>query len=164
MDSKTTIITKAGKQALEDELQFLKVEKRKEIAEKLKEARAQGDLSENAEYDAAKEEQAHMEARIEEIEGILKNITVADDEAVDFSKVNVGSQVDVENLSTNQTMSFHIVGATEANSLEGKISLESPVGAALIGHEAGDVVSINAPGGELQFKVVKIGQPAGKTA
>ncbi|MEE8836581.1 MAG: transcription elongation factor GreA [Eubacteriales bacterium] len=150
-----TIITKEGKEKLEDELQYLKVEKRKEVAEKLKEARAQGDLSENAEYDAAKDEQAQMEGRIEEIEGILKNSVVAD-ETADLNKVSVGRGAEVENLSTKQTMTFYIVGATEANSLEGKISLESPVGKALLNHEAGDTVSVDTPAGTMQFRINRI--------
>jgi len=129
-----TVVTYAGLKALEDELQDLKVTKRKEIAEKLKEARAQGDLSENAEYDAAKDEQAQIEARIEEIEALLKNVEVVVESEADANKVNIGCKVKVQDVTYDEELEFQIVGSTEANSLKGKISNESPVGKALLGH------------------------------
>lgn len=156
MADKKITITYAGLKALEDELQTLKVDKRREIAEKLKEARAQGDLSENAEYDAAKDEQALMEARIEEIENILKNAEVVVEEEADDSKINIGCKVKVHDMTYDEDLEFFIVGSTEANSLKGKISDESPVGKALIGHEVDDVVTIETPAGEEKYRVLSI--------
>ena len=138
------------------ELQDLKVTKRKEIAEKLKEARAQGDLSENAEYDAAKDEQAQIEARIEEIEALLKNVEVVVESEADANKVNIGCKVKVQDMTYDEELEFQIVGSTEANSLKGKISNESPVGKALLGHEVGEVVSIETPDGDEQYKILGI--------
>ena len=151
-----TVVTYAGLKALEDELQDLKVTKRKEIAEKLKEARAQGDLSENAEYDAAKDEQAQIEARIEEIEALLKNVEVVVESEADANKVNIGCKVKVQDMTYDEELEFQIVGSTEANSLKGKISNESPVGKALLGHEVGEVVSIETPDGDEQYKILGI--------
>ena len=151
-----TVVTYAGLKALEDELQDLKVTKRKEIAEKLKEARAQGDLSENAEYDAAKDEQAQIEARIEEIEALLKNVEVVVESEADANKVNIGCKVKVQDMTYDEELEFQIVGSTEANSLKGKISKESPVGKARLGHEVGEVVSIETPDGDEQYKILGI--------
>ena len=151
-----TVVTYAGLKALEDELQDLKVTKRKEIAEKLKEARAQGDLSENAEYDAAKDEQAQIEARIEEIEALLKNVEVVVESEADANKVNIGCKVKFQDMTYDEELEFQIVGSTEANSLKGKISNESPVGKALLGHEVGEVVSIETPDGDEQYKILGI--------
>ena len=151
-----TVVTYAGLKALEDELQDLKVTKRKEIAQKLKEARAQGDLSENAEYDAAKDEQAQIEARIEEIEALLKNVEVVVESEADANKVNIGCKVKVQDMTYDEELEFQIVGSTEANSLKGKISNESPVGKALLGHEVGEVVSIETPDGDEQYKILGI--------
>ena len=151
-----TVVTYAGLKALEDELQDLKVTKRKEIAEKLKEARAQGDLSENAEYDAAKDEQAQIEASIEEIEALLKNVEVVVESEADANKVNIGCKVKVQDMTYDEELEFQIVGSTEANSLKGKISNESPVGKALLGHEVGEVVSIETPDGDEQYKILGI--------
>ncbi|MGI6117126.1 MAG: transcription elongation factor GreA [Bilifractor sp.] len=151
------IVTRSGLKALEDELHELKVNKRKEVAEKLKEARAQGDLSENAEYDAAKDEQRDIEARIEELEEILKNIDeVVDEDDVASDKINIGCKVRVLDMEYNEEMDFSIVGSTEANSLSGKISNESPVGKALIGAKVGDVVTVETLAGETQYKVLSI--------
>ena len=142
--------------ALEDELEHLKVVKRKEVAGKIKEAREQGDLSENAEYDAAKDEQRDIEARIEELEGILKNAEVVVEDEVDFDKINVGCTVKVFDVTFDEEMEFKIVGSTEANSLEGKISNESPVGQALIGKSVGDIVDVETQAGDIQYKVLDI--------
>ena len=133
MEEKKTILTYAGLKALEDELENLRVVKRKEVAEKIKEAREQGDLSENAEYDAAKDEQRDIEARIDELEKILKNVEVVVEEEVDLEKINVGCTVLVHDDEYDEEIEFKIVGSTEANSLQGKISNESPVGQALMG-------------------------------
>lgn len=133
MEEKKTILTYAGLKALEDELENLRVVKRKEVAGKIKEAREQGDLSENAEYDAAKDEQRDIEARIDELEKILKNVEVVVEEEVDLEKINVGCTILVHDDEYDEEIEFKIVGSTEANSLQGKISNESPVGQALIG-------------------------------
>ena len=128
--------------------------KRKEVAQKIKEAREQGDLSENAEYDAAKDEQRDIEARIEELEGILKNAEVVIEDEVDFDKINVGCTVKVFDVTFDEEMEFRIVGSTEANSLEGKISNESPVGKALIGAQKGDTVEVETPAGVIQYEIL----------
>ena len=157
MEEKKNLLTYAGLKKLEDELHDLKVVKRKEVAGKIKEAREQGDLSENAEYDAAKDEQRDIEARIEEIEKILKNAEVVVEDEVDLDKINVGCKVKVHDYEFDEDMELKIVGSTEANSLEGKISNESPVGKALIGAKQGDVVDVELADGDImQYKVLKI--------
>ena len=156
MEEKKNLLTYAGLKKLEDELHDLKVVKRKEVAGKIKEAREQGDLSENAEYDAAKDEQRDIEARIEELEGILKNAEVVVEDEVEFDKINVGCKVKVFDLTFDEEMDFKIVGSTEANSLEGKISNESPVGAALIGRTIGEVIEVETQAGVIQYKVLDI--------
>ncbi len=156
MEKKKKLLTYAGLKALEQELEELKVVKRKEVAQKIKEAREQGDLSENAEYDAAKDEQRDIEARIEELENILKNVEVVDEEEVDTDTINVGCAVRVFDVEFDEEMEFKIVGSTEANSLEGKISNESPVGHALIGKKVGDVVNVETQVGLMQYKVLEI--------
>lgn len=155
MADKKTILTVSGAKKLEDELQNLKVVRRPEIAEKIKEARAQGDLSENAEYDAAKEEQGEIEARIEEIEAILKNAEVVEENG-DVSRVFIGAHVTVLDLEEEEELDFTIVGSNEANSLKNMISNDSPLGTALIGAEVGDTVSVEAPGGVFEYKVLSI--------
>ena len=156
MADKKTILTYAGLKKLEDELENLKVVKRKEVAVKIKEAREQGDLSENAEYDAAKDEQRDIEARIDEIEKILKNAEVVVEDEVDLDKINIGCTVLVYDLEFEEEIEFKIVGSTEANSLEGKISNESPVGKALIGKSVNDVVEVETQAGVIEYKVLKI--------
>ena len=136
MEAKKSLLTYAGLKKLEDELHDLKVNRRKEVAGKIKEAREQGDLSENAEYDAAKDEQRDIETRIEEIEKILKNVEVVVEDEVDVDKINVGCTVKVYDVEYDEEMEFKIVGSSEANSLQGKISNESPVGKALIGRKS----------------------------
>ena len=155
-EAKKRLLTYEGLTALEDELENLKVVKRKEVAAKIREAREQGDLSENAEYDAAKDEQRDIEARIEELEGILKNAEVVVEDEVEFDKINVGCKVKVFDLTFDEEMDFKIVGSTEANSLEGKISNESPVGAALIGRTIGEVIEVETQAGVIQYKVLDI--------
>lgn len=155
MEEKKTILTYAGLKALEDELENLRVVKRKEVAGKIKEAREQGDLSENAEYDAAKDEQRDIEARIDELEKILKNVEVVVEE-VDLEKINVGCTILVHDDEYDEEIEFKIVGSTEANSLQGKISNESPVGQALIGKKVGDVVDVETPAGNIRYTVLKI--------
>ena len=156
MADKKTILTYAGLKKLEEELENLKVVKRKEVAGKIKEAREQGDLSENAEYDAAKDEQRDIEARIEELEKILKNAEVVVEDEVDLDKNSIGCTVTVYDNEFEEEMEFKIVGSTEANSLEGKISNESPVGKALIGRKVDDVVEVETQAGVMEYKVLKI--------
>ena len=156
MEAKKNILTYEGLKKYEDELEHLKVVKRQEVAQKIKEARAQGDLSENAEYDAAKDEQRDIEARIDELEKILKNAEVIVEDEVDLDKINVGCQVKILDIEMNQELEYKIVGSTEANSLKGKISNESPVGRALIGAKKGDIVQVETPGGELEYQVLEI--------
>lgn len=156
MEEKKNILTYEGLKKLEDELQDLKVVRRKEIAEKIKEAREQGDLSENAEYDAAKDEQRDIEARIEQIEKILKNAEVVLEEEIDLDKINIGCNVRVLDLEYNEEEEYKLVGSSEASSLQNKISNESPIGRALIGARIGDVVTVEAPAGEIKYKVLGI--------
>ncbi len=150
------ILTYTGLRKMEDELQDLKVNKRKEIAEKIKEAREQGDLSENAEYDAAKEEQRHIEARIDELENILKNAEVVDEDEVDTKRISIGCVVKVHDVEFDEDVEFTIVGSTEANSRQGKISNESPVGAALLGKKKNETVKVETPAGVITYKVLSI--------
>lgn len=153
-ETKKNIITYEGLKALEDELHDLKVNRRREVAQKIKEAREQGDLSENAEYDAAKEEQRDIELRIEEVDKILKNAEVVDDNDVDSNVINVGCTVKIMDMEFKEEMEYKIVGSTEANSLKGRISNESPVGKALIGAQKGDTVEVETPAGMIQYKIV----------
>ena len=156
MEAKKNLLTYAGLQKLEDELHDLKVNRRKEVAGKIKEAREQGYLSENAEYDAAKDEQRDIETRIEEIEKILKNAEVVVEDEVDVNKINVGCTVKVYDEEFEEELEFKIVGSSEANSLQGKISNESPVGKALIGRSIGDVVEVETQAGVISYKVLAI--------
>lgn len=156
MAEKKNILTYAGLKQYEDELQNLKVFRRKEVAQKIKEAREQGDLSENAEYDAAKDEQRDIELRIEELEKLLKNAEVVVEDEIDLEKISVGCQVKVLEMDEDEEMEFRIVGSTEANSLQNKISNESPVGQALMGKKAGDVVDVETQAGVIQYKVLEI--------
>ncbi len=156
MAEKKNLLTYAGLKKLEEELHDLKVVRRKEVSEKIKEAREQGDLSENAEYDAAKDEQRDIEARIEEIEKILKNAEVVVEDEVDPDQINVGCKVKVYDFEFEEEMELKIVGSTEASSLQGKISNESPVGKALIGAHTGDIVEVEMPAGIMRYKVLEI--------
>ncbi|MBE5927232.1 MAG: transcription elongation factor GreA [Lachnospiraceae bacterium] len=156
MADKKNILTYEGLKKLEDELQDLKVNRRTEVAEKIKEAREQGDLSENAEYDAAKDEQRDIEARIEEIEKILKNAEVVDEDEIDLEKISVGCKVKVLDLDYNDEIVFKIVGSTEADSLSNKISNESPVGKALIGKKKNDEVKVETLMGFSSYKILDI--------
>ena len=156
MENKKNILTYAGLKKLEDELEHLKVVKRKEVSQKIKEAREQGDLSENAEYDAAKDEQRDIEARIEEIEKILKNAEVVVEEEVDLDKISIGCKIRILACEFDEELEYKIVGSTEAKGLKGKISNESPVGKALLGKKVGDTVTVETQMGELTYKVLEI--------
>ena len=156
MAEKKNILTYAGLTKLEKELEDLKVNKRSEVAQKIKEAREQGDLSENAEYDAAKDEQRDIEARIEEIEKILKNAEVVDEDDVDTKKISIGCKVTILDKEYDEELEFKIVGSTEASSLNGMISNESPLGSALIGKKVGNVVTVESQAGPMKYKVLAI--------
>ena len=158
---KKNVLTYEGLKKYEEELTDLKVNKRKEIADKIKEAREQGDLSENAEYDAAKDEQRDIEARIEELENLLKYAEVYVDEEATTDSVGIGSNVKVLDLEFDEELDFKIVGSTEANSLEGKISNESPVGAALLRKKVGDLVTVDTQMGPLQYRILGISRDQG---
>ena len=155
-ETKKNIMTFAGLRALEDELFDLKVYKRKEVVQKIKEAREQGDLSENAEYDAAKDEQRDIEARIEELEKLLKNVEVVGQDEVDADTVGIGSRVKLYDVEMDEEVEYTIVGSTEADALNGKISNESPVGAALIGSKVGETIVVETISGDLEFKILEI--------
>lgn len=156
MIEKKNILTYEGLKQLEEELQDLKVNKRKDVAAKIKEAREQGDLSENAEYDAAKDEQRDIEARIEEIDKILKNAEVVVEDEVDVNAINIGCKIQILDMEYNEIIEYKIVGSTEANSLKGKISNESPVGKALLGSKINDIVSVDTQMGTIQYKILEI--------
>lgn len=156
MVEKKNILTYEGLRQLEDELHDLKVNQRKAVAQKIKEAREQGDLSENAEYDAAKDEQRDIEARIEEIDKILKNAEVVVEDEVDVNTINVGCKVKIYDMEFDEELEYKIVGSTEANSLRGKISNESPLGSKLLGKTVGDVVSVDTHAGSMQYKILGI--------
>ncbi len=156
VQNKKHILTYEGLKKYEDELHELKVVKRQEVAQKIKEAREQGDLSENAEYDAAKDEQRDIEARIEELEKILKNVEVVVEDEVDLDKINIGCKVILHDMEFDEDLEYKIVGSTEANSLKGKISNESPVGKALLGKKVGEIVTVETLAGSSQYKVLEI--------
>ena len=153
-EEKKNLLTRAGLNKLENELHNLKVNKRQEIAEKIKEAREQGDLSENAEYDAAKDEQREIEERIVAIEALLKNAEVVDD--AEEGTINIGCKVRLFDKEFDEEVEYMIVGSTEANSLQGKISNESPVGMALLNHRVGDEVTVETQAGVLEYKVLSV--------
>jgi transcription elongation factor GreA len=159
MEEKKNILTREGLQRYEDELRELKDVRRKEIAQKIKEAREQGELSENAEYDAAKDEQRDTEARISELETILKNVEVVDDDDITADKVMVGSTVTIFDIEFAEELTYKIVGSTEVDSLNGKISNESPVGKGLIGAHVGETITVQTPAGESAYKVLDIKAP-----
>lgn len=150
------VMTSEGLKQLEDELEDLKINRRKENAQKIKEAREQGDLSENAEYEAAREEQREIEARIAEIDSIIKNVEIVEIDEMDMNKVHIGCIVTVYDEEFDEEIEYNIVGTNEADILNNKISNESPVGAALMGHVAGDEVEVNTLGGVEKYKVISV--------
>ena len=154
--AKETVLTSEGLVKLEQELENLKTVRRREVADKIKVAISFGDLSENSEYDEAKNEQAMIEARILQIEAMLKNVKILDVGELDTEVVNVGSKVHVLDVEFDEDETFHIVGSTEANADAGKISDESPVGKGLLGHRVGDIVAIPVPNGTVNYKILDI--------
>jgi transcription elongation factor GreA len=158
MAGKEVILTYEGLKKLEEELEQLRGPKRMAIKERIKAALSHGDITENSEYDEAKNEQAYIEGKIAQIEAMLKNAVVIDEEDVSTEKVSIGSKVRLRDLDTNEENIFTIVGSTEANPAELKISNESPIGSALMGKKKGDVVEVTVPDGILRFKILKIGK------
>lgn len=156
MANNEIILTKSGLNEKQEKLEYLKVVRRGEISEQIKEARAFGDLSENAEYDEAKNEQARVEAEIANLEKILRNATVVDDAEIDLSRVGIGTTVKILDVEFNEEEEYHVVGSIEADADRGHISNESPVGAALMGKKVGDVVDVESPGGVFQLKIIDI--------
>lgn len=154
--AKVTTVSSEGLKKLQEELEYLKTTKRKEVAEAIKVARGFGDLSENSEYDEAKNEQGLVEARIAEIEAMLKNVKVIDESNIATDKVSVGNRVKVYDETFEEEVEYTIVGSSEANPIEFKISDESPIGKALIGATIGEVVKAETPGGETVMKIVEI--------
>jgi transcription elongation factor GreA len=150
------VMTSQGLQQLQDELEDLKINRRKENAQKIKEAREQGDLSENAEYEAAREEQREIEARIAELDELIKNVEIVELDESDLSKVHIGSIVTVYDVEFDEEVEYYIVGTAEADIINNRISNESPVGSALMGHVEGDVVTVHTPGGDCEYKVLSI--------
>ncbi|MCL2399046.1 MAG: transcription elongation factor GreA [Defluviitaleaceae bacterium] len=156
MSEKKTMLTYEGLKKLEAELEELKVVRRREVAQMIKEARSQGDLSENAEYDAAKEEQAAVEARIVILEKMLRNAEVIDEDSLGGEVVSIGSKVTVFDIEYDEEIEYLIVGSTEADPVQGRISNESPLGLALIGRGLNETISVEAPDGEIQYRILKI--------
>ena len=154
--AKPIILTPEGLQKLEQELEYLKVTGRKDVAEKIKIARGFGDLSENAEYDAAKDAQAAMEKRISELEEMLKNVQVVDVNEVGTDAVSILSKVKVYDVYMEEEETYTIVGTTEADPDKNKISDESPIGTALLGKKVGDIVEVQTPGGSFELKILEI--------
>ena len=149
-------LTKSGYEKLRDELERLKTVERRRISRAIGEARLQGDISENAEYDAAKDAQAHCEARIAELETKLSQVRIIEDSGIPTDKIFIGATVTLEDLNTDEEIRYVLVSAEEANYEEGKISILSPVGKGLMGHKQGEEISITVPAGTLKYKVVKI--------
>jgi transcription elongation factor GreA len=155
-ESKKYVMTYEGVKKLEDELEYLKTVKRKEITEKIKVALGYGDLSENSEYDEAKNEQAFVEGRIMQLENMLKNATIVDESEIPTDIVSVGSKVKVKDYDFDEEVEYTIVGSAEADPMNFKISNESPVGSALVGKKVGDTVEVSVPGGVSKFEILGI--------
>jgi transcription elongation factor GreA len=156
MEKKKFVLTREGMLKMEEDLFQLKTVKRREVAQKIKEARAQGDLSENAEYDAAKDEQGEIEGRIVELEKMLRNAQVIDEDEVELGTVSLGCRVLLHDKEFDENIEYTIVGSTESNPFEGRISNESPVGKALLGKKIGEDVDVETPGGTSVFTILEI--------
>lgn len=156
MAVKQVMLTKEGLEKYQEELETLRNVKRKEISEKIKVALSFGDLSENSEYDEAKNEQAKIEARIADLEVMLKNVKLITEEEMTGDKVHIGSTVKILDLEFNEEEVFQLVGSAEADPRNGKISDDSPIGRAIMGHVAGEIVDAETPGGMVQIKIVEI--------
>jgi transcription elongation factor GreA len=158
-EAKKNVMTYEGIKKMEDELDYLKTTRRKEVTEKIKVALSFGDLSENAEYDEAKNDQAFLEGRIIQIEKMLKSATIVDESEIIKDIVNVGSIVKVKDYEFDEEVDFLMVGSAEADPIENKISSESPVGSALMGKKAGDIVEVQVPDGVVKFEILNISRP-----
>lgn len=156
MSKKEVLLTYEGLKKLEEELEYLKGEKRKEIADRIKQALAFGDISENSEYDEAKNEQAQNEVRIAQLESMLKNASIIDEEEVDTKVVSLGARVKIVDVKSKDEYDYQIVGSAEADPTSNRISNESPVGSALLGHKAGDTVEVEVPGGKIKYMILEI--------
>ncbi len=156
MPQKETLLTFEGLKKLEEEVEYLKTVKRKEIAERIKVALGFGDLSENSEYDEAKNEQAQVEMRIMELENKLRNVKIIDEDEIETKTVQIGNVIQVLDMEYDEKVEYKIVGSTEANLAENKISNESPIGKALLGRKKNEVVDVETPGGTVQYKILKI--------
>ena len=156
MAQKEIILTIAGLEKLEEELEYLKTKRRREIAERIKQALAFGDISENSEYDEAKKEQAFVEGRIAALENMLKNAKVIDEEDISIEVISVGSVVTVKDLEFDEIVDYTIVSSAEADPSRLKISVESPVGKALLGHKIGDIVEVQVPDGIIKYQILGI--------
>lgn len=156
MENKQVVLTPEGLKKLEDELEYLKTQKRKEVSEKIKQALSFGDLSENSEYDEAKNEQAQVEVRIVQVENMLKNAKLIDEDDIDTDTVSLGTKVKVLDMEFDEEIEYSLVGSTEADVSQGKISDESPVGKGLIGKKVGEIAEVEAPAGVLKFKILEI--------
>ena len=153
---KEVILTQQGYEKLRQEIEHLRTEKRREVAERIKEAREFGDISENSEYDDAKNEQAMLEHRIAQLQERLLSARVITKKEISKDSVSVGSTVRLRDIAANKTVEYHIVGSAEANPAENKLSNESPVGKAIMGMKKGDTVEVAAPRGSLKFKILEI--------
>jgi transcription elongation factor GreA len=155
-ESKETLLTQEGYQKLEDELELLKVTRRREVAERIKVAISFGDLSENAEYDEAKKEQAQLEERIVKLENMLRKAVIIDESKIDLSIVTIGSIIKVKDFEYDEDVEYAIVGSAEADPFDGKISNESPMGQALLGRGVDDIVEVQAPDGVIKYQILGI--------
>ena len=153
-------LTRAGFNKLQEQLEHMKTKERQKIAKAIGEARAQGDISENAEYDAAKEAQAHNEARISELEGKLSNVRIIENENIPSDKIFIGAIVTLQDLDNDETLTYMLVSPEEASFEENKISVFSPIGKGLLGHKEGEKLEIKVPAGILKYKVKKIKRPS----
>ena len=156
MENKQLFNTEAGLRALKEELDYLKNTKRNEVKENLAVARSFGDLSENSEYDEAKNEQSKVESRISELEQIILHTVVVEESALDHSAIHLGSTVVLRNLQTGKEEKYAIVGSNEANPLEGRISDRSPIGSAILGKKAGDEVVVSTPKGDKKYSIAEV--------
>ncbi len=154
--AKQNLLTDEGLKSYEQELEYLKTVKRKEVAEKIKVALSFGDLSENSEYDEAKNDQAILEARITQIEEILQNAKIIDESELSNELIHIGSKVRLRDCEFDEEAVYQIIGSNEADPFEGKLSDESPVGSALLGHRVGDTVDVDTPDGTIKFIVLEI--------
>lgn len=153
---KQTILTQEGLNKLEQELEYLKTVKRRDIAEKIKIAMSFGDLSENSEYDEAKNEQGIVETRIKEIEDTLMNVEILDEESLTTEQIQIGNKIKLKNTESGKEMNLYIVGSKEVDMKAGKISDESPIGSACIGHKVGDIITAEAPIGTVSYEILEI--------